>query len=174
MHSYFYILLSIRYMDLPDLDHFRMQSGDDLVSKSGPNRRRLPRHRKGEWFLKGPIPGLWLSAVAKLPGKALHVALAVWCESQIRKSTTVTLSHTVASRFGVGRNTAARALSALESAGLIIVDRQSGRCPRVTITAPARALAPVRNPAHAAYRSVTDLSPRAIRKPADFVSPKVS
>jgi hypothetical protein len=34
--------------------------------------RRPPRHRRGERFLKGPIPWPWISAAAALPGKALH------------------------------------------------------------------------------------------------------
>ena len=46
---------------------------------------RLPRPKAGERFLKGPIPMDWLSAAARLPGKSLHVAIAIWlCAQHVR------------------------------------------------------------------------------------------
>lgn len=126
-------LLDIRYMDPPDIDRFRIQSGDVFLTKAKRSRGRLPHRQKGEWFLKGPIPGAWLTSAASLPGKALHVALAAWTEAMMKRSATVTLTHMAANRFGVGRNVLQRGLKALEAAHLICVDRKCGRCPRVTI-----------------------------------------
>ena len=92
-------LLDIRYMDPPDIDRFRIQSGDVFLTKAKRSRGRLPRRQKGEWFLKGPIPGAWLTSAASLPGKALHVALAAWTEAMMKRSATVTLTHMAANRL---------------------------------------------------------------------------
>jgi hypothetical protein len=40
--------------------------------------KRPPRHRPGEAFIKGTIPWVWLKTAARLPGKALPVALLLW------------------------------------------------------------------------------------------------
>src|SRR5690349_905634 len=39
--------------------------------------RRPPRHRRGETFLKGPIPWSWWATACRLRGSALQVASAV-------------------------------------------------------------------------------------------------
>jgi hypothetical protein len=124
------------YIDMSnfDLDRYRIQAGDFDGTNLQGSRRRIPRHQAGEWFVKGPIPGFWIGTAAQLPGKALHVALGIWSEAQMKRSAMIVFSHTAAARFGVKRNAARRALAALEAAGLIIVNRATGRCPRVTIT----------------------------------------
>ncbi len=94
---------------------------------------RLPRHRAGERFLKGPIPLNWLSTAAKLPGKSLHVGIAIWFTASIAKSATVQLSNLGSLPFGLDRNSKYRALQWLEDAGLIAVERKLGRSPVVTI-----------------------------------------
>ena len=95
---------------------------------------RLPRHRPGEWFLKGPIPGVWLGRAAALPGKALHVALAVWHEASLTKQRRVKLTRKTLFRFGAGqRHTAYDGLKRLQQAGLIDVERGNGRRPCVEI-----------------------------------------
>ena len=95
--------------------------------------KRPPRHRTGEWFLKGPIPGPWLHRAAVLPGRALHVALAVWYLAGIEKRGHVKITWRVLDRFGVSPDAGRRGLLALERAGLVSVDRHRGRCPVVTI-----------------------------------------
>ena len=42
-------------------------------------------------FIKGPIPLAWMKAVAMLPGKSLHVGLALWYLAGVKKTKTVTL-----------------------------------------------------------------------------------
>ena len=96
-------------------------------------RRRPPRHRPGERFLKGPIPLKWLVRAARLPGRALHVGNAVWYLAGLTRSGTVKLSNSVLELFGVDRYAKARALEALEQAGLVSVQRQCGKHPTVTI-----------------------------------------
>src|SRR5262249_17899727 len=93
----------------------------------------LPRHKQGEHFLRGPIPLKWLTMASSLPGKALHVALAIWYGSGLRKSAMVPLSRKWLTSFGVNRYAAYRALTALEKQGLISVQRHRGRKPIVTL-----------------------------------------
>lgn len=94
---------------------------------------RLPRPRAGEKFLKGPIPLDWLSTAARLPGKSLHVAIAIWFTASLAKSATVSLSNIAGLPFGLDRNAKYRALQWLEEAGLISVERKLGRAPVVTL-----------------------------------------
>ena len=93
----------------------------------------LPRHKPGEKFLKGPIPWIWLTAAASLPGKALHVAIALWFMASVKRSGTVALSGKTLRSLGVERHSGYRGLNALETAGLVAVERHSGRNPLVTI-----------------------------------------
>ncbi len=97
------------------------------------DNKSLPRHKNGEKFLKGPIPLDWLNMAAKLPGKALHVAIAIWFLAGIKKMRTIALSGSVLNGMGVKRNAAYRALAELEGAGLISVIRYHGRLSEVTI-----------------------------------------
>jgi hypothetical protein len=89
----------------------------------------------GEEFLRGPIPLVWLSRACRLSPKALAVGLALWFKAGMSKnSPEVVASPGLLKRFGVmARRTQYQALSNLERAGLVAVDRGRGRCPRVTI-----------------------------------------
>ncbi len=95
----------------------------------------LKRHSRGSWFLKGPIPGDWLSQAAALPGKSLHVGLALWYLVGLNKQRGVTLTRAVLAKFAVMPDAGRRGLQQLEDAGLVVVQRHSGRCPRVTLLA---------------------------------------
>ena len=96
-------------------------------------KAKLPRPGPGGKFLKGPIPWPWLSQAGRLQGHALHVGIALWFLAGLKKVGTVTLSSSVLEDLGVSRFSGYRALQALESAGLISVDRHTGRNPLVTI-----------------------------------------
>ena len=95
--------------------------------------RRLPRPKAGERFLKGPIPMDWLSAAARLPGKSLHVAIAIWFTASLNKSATVPLSNLAGLPFGLDRNAKYRALKWLEDESLVSIERKLGRSPVVTL-----------------------------------------
>ncbi len=108
-------------------------------SASEPRRRCLTRHlprgvrhQRGK-FLKGPIPWDWLTKAVDLPGKVLALSLVLWREVGCQKSYTVRLSPSAVKAFGVSRTTAYVALTRLEHAGLVSVERHRGRAPRVTI-----------------------------------------
>jgi hypothetical protein len=109
-----------------DLNRYRLPPDTQFV-------RPAKRKRRSQPFLKGPIPLPWLETAAKLPGKCLHVGLALWYLNGVKKSDTVALGNARLQKLGVDRDAKKRCLRALEEAGLIIVDRQPGRNPRVTI-----------------------------------------
>jgi hypothetical protein len=83
--------------------------------------------------LRGPIPLEWLSTAARLPGKSLHVGIALWFMGELQKSRSVPLSNMAGLRFGLDRNAKYRALVWLERAGLVKVERKLGRAPIVTL-----------------------------------------
>jgi hypothetical protein len=120
----------------PDLERLRLP--DDQIPKhttANPRRSQTApqaRQVQGE-FLKGPIHLEWLGTAAKLPGKALATALAIMFEVGRRRSTEITLTTAILQRFGVGRKAKHRALTHLQSAGLIAVHREPRRNPVVTI-----------------------------------------
>lgn len=108
--------------------------GARLRASSAPTRRRRPpRHKPGERFLKGPIPLSWLEVAAALPGRSLHAGLALWYAAGLTRSASVPMSNISGLRFGLDRNAKYRALDWLEEAGLIIVERKLGRAPVVTL-----------------------------------------
>lgn len=90
------------------------------------------RFCEGE-FLRGPIPLSWLSRAAKIPGKTIHVALAVWFEYGRRNKAEFRLTTAILERFGVGRKALYAAIKALEEEGLIAVTRQHGKNPVVRL-----------------------------------------
>lgn len=100
---------------------------------ASPVRPSLRVLGKGQKFLKGPIPLEWLGAAARLPGRTLHAALALWLEAGFRNSLVVPLSNMQGQKFGLDRNSKYRALKWLEQAGLIAVERKLGRSPVITI-----------------------------------------
>src|SRR5262245_56354371 len=93
---------------------------------------RLPRHRPGEWFLRGPVPWTWLQVAAQLPGQALALSLCLWREGGRSDRRTVKLC---LSRVGLGisEGAARRALRAMEKAGLVTVKRLPGKGLEVTL-----------------------------------------
>ena len=84
-------------------------------------------------FLKGPIPWSWITVAAALPGRALLVGLCIWRLLGAMKSDTISFGSSDLRQLGIDRATKSRALRALESAGLIRVDHQPGRFPKVTV-----------------------------------------
>lgn len=79
-------------------------------------------------FLRGPVPMAWLEEAMRLPGHALHVAIEIWFQAGVRKSTEVSISISrVAAASGCSRATSARGLDALEEAGLVSLNKGSGR-----------------------------------------------
>lgn len=98
--------------------------------------RRAPRAsrvRIREPFLKGPVSMRWLRNASALPGKALAVGIEVHHLVGMKKVTRVALNLSRMARNGVSRWAASRGLAELEEAGLVLVERHSGRRPIVTL-----------------------------------------
>src|SRR5262245_26670788 len=115
-----------------DVDVLRLP-GSDLTALRQNRRRKPPRHRQGEKFLKGPIPWPWLQRAFLLPGKALHVALLLWREAGCRRSRIVSLCLAGVLPEGLSRQSARRGLRQLAGAGLVTVRRRPGRGLEVTL-----------------------------------------
>ena len=94
-----------------DLDQFRARPD----GKPRPvKQQRPPRHRAGEWFLKGPIPGEWLTRAAGLSFRALRAGLALWYLAGVRKSRAVKPTRDTWQRFGLSPDAGRRGLVAME------------------------------------------------------------
>jgi hypothetical protein len=89
--------------------------------------------RRGDRFLRGPIPMPWLRRAASQPGKALAVGIEVLHLVGMKKTMRVALNLSRMRDAGVSRWTASRGLAALEKAGLVAVKRHPGRRPVVTV-----------------------------------------
>jgi hypothetical protein len=119
---------------LVDIDALRVADGNGVRT---PARRLPPRPRQRERFLKGPIPWPWLERAGALPGKALHVAIRLWHEVGLTRTSKVSISMTGMERMGISRFAATRGLAALEGAGLVSVVRHAGRKAQVVVVATA-------------------------------------
>jgi hypothetical protein len=106
--------------------------GIDVLVPPKP-KPKLPRHRPGEKFLKGPIPLSWLTRAANLRGKAVHVALALWFQAGVERSATIKLNLSRLQAFGVERSAGSRALTMLAACRLVVVRQRPGCAPIVTI-----------------------------------------
>jgi len=90
-------------------------------------------------FLRGPIPLEWLGEAAKLPGKTINVAIALWWRYGMAKGKPFKLTRMALKILNVKRDAASAGLARLEQAGLIQVERKPGQRPIVSIlTAPRR------------------------------------
>src|SRR5262245_40995994 len=132
-------------------DAFSSQNLRLKTSKTGQQRavpgrsRRPPRHRPGEWFLRGPVPWPWLEAAAALPGQALALSLCLWREvgRAHKRTVKVRLGH---QGLGLSEYAARRAMKLLEKAGLVSLQRHPGKGIEVTLLdlagAEAKAMTP--------------------------------
>ena len=88
---------------------------------------------KKELFLRGPIPLEWLARAAALPGKTLNVAIALWWHHGMAKDHPFKLTRKALKSLSVERDAAGLALTRLEQAGLIQVERNPGQRPTITL-----------------------------------------
>lgn len=116
-----------------DPDTFRATNEMDINAACKRLSKKPPRHRKGEGFLKGPIPWPWLRCAMALPGKALAVALLLWREAGIRNQRTVRINLSALAAVSLTRGTARRGLHSLASAKLVTVTHRPGQALEVTL-----------------------------------------
>ena len=84
-------------------------------------------------FLRGPVPIDWLKTASALPGKALHVAIALWWLQGMAKGKPFPLTRMAQKCLNVGRDATGAALTRLEKSALIRVERKPGRRPVISI-----------------------------------------
>jgi hypothetical protein len=96
---------------------------------------RSVTRRRGRRFIP-PVPLAWFDRACVLPGKALAVGLALWRLTRVRRSNTVRLTQAAVAQHGLSRWEKYDALRALESAGLVAVQRRGRRSPLVTVVEP--------------------------------------
>jgi hypothetical protein len=85
-------------------------------------------------FIRGPFPLSQVCTVGKLPGKALLVWLLVHHRTRMTRQPEVTLPNELLASAGVDSRAKARALVALERAGLVQVRREPGKSARIALT----------------------------------------
>ena len=105
---------------------------------------KLRRRQTGK-FLRGPVPLAWLARAAAMPGKSLAVGLALWFEHGITGRKEIVAGRGLLSQLNVGRKAGYRAISSLEAAALVTVERRRGHCPRVklcVVTGPGKVVLP--------------------------------
>jgi hypothetical protein len=120
---------------MPDGDEFdpdRWETAADTAPMPA-TRKRPPRHRRTERFLRGPVPWGWLLRAMALPGKALAVGLILWQLRGMAGRRTVTFCLARAASDGIPTTTARRAIRQLERAGLVAICRKPGRGLEVTL-----------------------------------------
>ena len=120
-------------MEAPWIDLQHVQLPPDTLPLGVPVPATPSRRRPQGRFLKGPIPLVWRQAAAQLPGKALHVGIALWFLVGVQGSLTVPLTPSLLRQFGINRHAGYRAVHALEGAALVRVRRHRGRGPVVTV-----------------------------------------
>jgi len=94
---------------------------------------RAAKRRQVGRFLRGPIPLQDIAAASRLPGRALAVFLAINHRQALTRNSVVTLPRNLLADLGVTKDAKARALRALEAAGLVRVERQPGQSPRIRL-----------------------------------------
>jgi hypothetical protein len=110
-------------VDIWDLDRLRLPA-DRVGDVKG--RRRPPRHRPGDPFIKGPIPCAWIASACRLPGAGLRVAMAFrfLCSRFGRENRWG--PSVVARGLRISDDSVRRGLHAAELAGLLSVSREPG------------------------------------------------
>jgi len=118
---------------------------DDVASHYGrqPKQTRsvrktleLPRHEKGERFIRGPLPMEWFRLASQCGQRAEAVALLLWYAAGWQRSNPVKLTPPVLSELNVHPRTAKRCLQRMAAVGLVEVEFKRGRSPSVTIRDP--------------------------------------
>jgi hypothetical protein len=84
-------------------------------------------------FLRGPVPLEWLTVAANLPGKALHLAIALWWRHGLVKGKPFKLTKSALLALNVERDAERLGLARLEQAGLIQLERKPGQRPTISI-----------------------------------------
>src|SRR5262249_31700136 len=89
--------------------------------------------REASQFLRIPWQQIQMLVHARLSPTAIYIYLALWRQYMIRKVRPLAVTTRTLAEFGFTRHQKTRALTSLERAGIIQVERHRGRNPRVTL-----------------------------------------
>jgi hypothetical protein len=109
-----------------DVERLRLASVPDLQRLV---RRRPPRHRRGESFLRGPIPYAWVAAACRLAGAGPNVAFVVrFLRNRFARGRDRRWSIGEMARIlGVSHDSVRRGSRSAEGAGLLSIAGRRGR-----------------------------------------------
>jgi hypothetical protein len=116
-----------------DIESFRYKETNGPIASTKPSRtvHKKVRLLGGSFVAAIPLP--WIQRAAQLPGKTLNLALAIRYQYGLHKEAPFSLSYKTTHNFGIGRRSVYGALATLESAGLITVQRGTGKSPIITV-----------------------------------------
>lgn len=80
-----------------------------------------------------PVNFTWLGHAAKLPGRTMNVAMAIWFVASLHKTPTIRLAPYVLRMYGVSRDCCYESLRRLSDAGLIALKTRRGALPVMTL-----------------------------------------
>jgi hypothetical protein len=118
-----------------DWDPERLRLPAEMIGETE-CRRKPPRHRPGDPFIKGPIAYVWIASACRLPGSGLAVAMAYRFHAgrfRFRYGRRWDISD-VAKGLRISDDSARRGLHAAELAGLVSVSREPGRKLAVSVS----------------------------------------
>lgn len=143
-----------------DLDKYRLkpEAQADLDAARRSARAHTKPKRHSGWFIWGPIPGAYVSRAASLPGKSLHVWLALWFEHKRRDGKPIRMTRELLAKFHISPDSTCRALAHLEREGLVSVDRARGKLATIRmLISTAMNEAPPSPPLQSDFNSSRDL-----------------
>jgi DNA-binding transcriptional ArsR family regulator len=115
-----------------DPNQFRLD-GHAVQRSNGPRRSgRCASPILGR-FIAAPIDAAWMIQAAQLGVKALLVGMVLWPLKGLRRTNSLIVSNLKTKEWGIGPDAKRRALRKLERAGLISIERQGKRSPRITL-----------------------------------------
>ena len=112
-----------------------MKTSDKLKGLRIPEKRITLNRNTGKWednpiqkrFLKGPIPLDWLTAAARLPGKAINVGIALWWLAGMSKTGVLKLTRQSQLALNTSKDAERDGLRRLQQAGLIELTAHPGQ-----------------------------------------------
>lgn len=110
-----------------------IQIADFRTGSTPPLEQPASTTRQIAKFIRGPINLLWIQRAAVLPGRVLHVAVALRYQDGFKRGAQFRIQPSIMRGFGVSPSSLSRALVALERAGLVKVSRATGRAAEVVI-----------------------------------------
>jgi hypothetical protein len=115
-----------------DLESLRVLDADILTRKiETPASKRYEAKRRQQFIM---VPLNWVDQLSKTHHRAtVFVALQLLHMAWKHRGKPVTLSNLGLAEWGITRSEKQRALTELETVGLVTVERSKGKAPRVTL-----------------------------------------